>query len=52
MYNNDKMNQMTMMMNELLLENAQLKDKVKYLEEKITRIISQTIQDRKKEKIN
>ena len=48
----DKINQMTMMMNELLMENNQLKDKVKYLEEKITKIISQTIIDRKKEKTN
>ena len=34
-------------MNELLMENNQLKDKVKYLEEKITKIINQQIKANK-----
>jgi hypothetical protein len=39
-----------MIMNELLMENSQLKDKVKYLEEKIKKIITQQIEERKKER--
>jgi glycosyltransferase involved in cell wall biosynthesis len=42
-----KINEMTMIMNELLMENNQLKDKVKYLEEKITKIINQQIKANK-----
>ena len=42
-----KINEMTMIMNELLIENSQLKDKVKYLEEKIKKIITQQIEERK-----
>jgi len=37
-----------MIMNELLMENNQLKDKVKYLEDKITKIITQQIEERKR----
>jgi hypothetical protein len=44
----DKINEMTMLMNELLMENTQLKDKVKYLEEKIKKIITQQIEERKR----
>jgi len=44
----NKINELTMLMNELLLENNQLKDKVKYLEDKITKIIAQQIEERKK----
>jgi hypothetical protein len=40
-----------MIMNELLMENTQLKDKVKYLEEKIKKIITQQIEERKRMKI-
>jgi hypothetical protein len=46
----NKLNEMTMLMNELLMENSQLKDKVKYLEEKIKKIITQQIEERKKER--
>lgn len=42
-----KINEITMVMNELLLENNQLKDKVKYLEEKITKIITKQIEEKK-----
>jgi hypothetical protein len=45
---NNKINEMTMIMNEVLLENNQLKEKVKYLEEKIAKIISQQIEEKKK----
>lgn len=48
--NANKINEMTMIMNELLMENSQLKDKVKYLEEKIKKIITQQIEERKKER--
>ena len=44
----NKINEMTMLMNELLMENTQLKDKVKYLEDKIKKIIAQQIEERKK----
>ena len=44
----NKINEMTMLMNELLMENNQLKDKVKYLEDKIKKIITQQIEERKK----
>jgi glycosyltransferase involved in cell wall biosynthesis len=44
----NKMNEMTMLINELLMENNQLKDKVKYLEEKIKKIITQKIEEIKK----
>jgi len=43
----NKINEMTMIMNELLMENTQLKEKVKYLEEKIKKIITQQIEERK-----
>jgi glycosyltransferase involved in cell wall biosynthesis len=46
----NKINEMTMIMNELLMENNQLKDKVQYLEEKIKKIIIQQIEERKREK--
>jgi len=46
--NKNKINEMTMVMNELLMENKQLKDKVNYLEEKIKKIIAQQIEERKK----
>ena len=46
--NLNKINEMTMIMNELLMENNQLKDKVKYLEEKIKKIITQQIEERKR----
>ena len=45
---NNKINEMTIIMNEVLLENNQLKDKVKYLEAKITKIINQQIEEKKK----
>jgi hypothetical protein len=48
--NSNKVNEMTMILNELLMENNQLKDKVKYLEDKITKIIAQQIEERKKQK--
>jgi hypothetical protein len=35
--NNNKINELTLTLNEVLIENAQLKDKVKYLEDKIKR---------------
>ena len=39
---------MTMLINELLMENKQLKDKVNYLETKIKKIITQKIEEIKK----
>jgi hypothetical protein len=48
-----KVNDMTLIINELLMENTQLKDKVKYLEDKITKLITQQIEEKKKtSKIN
>ena len=46
--NSKKINEMTMLLNELLMENKQLRDKVKYLEDKIKKIITQKIEDIKK----
>lgn len=46
--NNNKINDMTLMIEELLLENKTLKNKVSYLEEKITKIIKQQIEEKKK----
>ena len=43
-----KINEMSMLLNELLMENNHLKDKVKYLEEKITKLITEQIEERKK----
>ena len=43
----NKVNEMSMMINELLMENSQLKDKIKYLEDKISKLIMQQIEDRK-----
>jgi glycosyltransferase involved in cell wall biosynthesis len=45
---NDKINDMTIMIDELLLENKTLKNKVVYLEEKITKIIKQQIEEKRK----
>jgi len=48
-----KVTDMTLVINELLMENTQLKDKVKYLEDKITKLITQQIEEKKKtSKIN
>jgi len=38
-----------MIIDELLLENKELKNKVTYLEEKITKIIKQQIEEKKKQ---
>jgi glycosyltransferase involved in cell wall biosynthesis len=46
----NKINEMTQVMNELLMENNQLKEKVKYLEDKITKLIILQIEERKKNK--
>jgi len=46
--NNEKLNEMTMVIDELLLENKELKKKVTYLEEKISKIIKQQIEEKKK----
>jgi len=46
--NVNKMDEMTMLINELLMENNQLKDKVNYLEDKIKKIITQKIEEIKK----
>ena len=43
-----KINEMNMVINELMLENNQLKDKVKYFEEKIKKIICEQIETKKK----
>ena len=45
-----KINEMTQVMNELLMENNQLKEKVKYLEDKITKLITLQIEERTKNK--
>jgi len=44
----NKINEMTMIMNELLMENNQLKDKVKYMEDRNKKIITQQIEERKR----
>ena len=44
-----KINEMGLVINDLLTENAQLKDKIKYLEEKIKTIISEKIKEKKTE---
>ena len=46
--NSKKINEMTMLINELLMENKQLKDKVNYLETKIKKLITQKIEEIKK----
>jgi hypothetical protein len=43
-----KINEMNMVINELMLENNQLKDKVKYFEEKIKKIICEQIETKRK----
>jgi hypothetical protein len=45
-----KLNEMSVVINNLLSENGQLKDKIKYLEEKIKNIILEKI-DQKKEQL-
>jgi glycosyltransferase involved in cell wall biosynthesis len=45
-----KINEMTQVMNEVLMENNQLKEKVKYLEDKIAKLITQQIEERRKNK--
>jgi len=45
----NKINDMTMVIDELLLENKELKKKVTYLEEKISKIIKQQIEEKKKQ---
>jgi len=47
----NKINEMTILLNELVMENNQLKDKVKYLEEKIKKIITQQIEEKKRMKL-
>ena len=44
-----KINEMGVVLNDLLTENGQLKDKIKYLEEKIKTIISEKIKEKKTE---
>ena len=44
-----KINEMGVVINDLLTENGQLKDKIKYLEEKIKTIISEKIKEKKTE---
>lgn len=44
-----KINEMGLVINDLLTENGQLKDKIKYLEEKIKTIISEKIKEKKTE---
>jgi glycosyltransferase involved in cell wall biosynthesis len=46
--NLNKMDDMTMLINELLMENKQLKEKVNYLEDKIKKIVTQKIDEIKK----
>lgn len=43
----NKINNMTIMVQELTLENTQLKDKVKYLEDKMRQLITEQIQFKK-----
>ena len=43
-----KINEMNMVINELLLENSELKDKVKYFDEKIKKVITEQIETKKK----
>ena len=45
-----KINEMGIVINELLSENIKLIDKIKYLEEKITSIITEKIKEKTKEK--
>jgi glycosyltransferase involved in cell wall biosynthesis len=48
--NDNKINEMSLLLQELLMENKLLKDKVKYLEDKITVIIKNQLDKAKKEK--
>ena len=45
-----KINEQSFMIKELLLENEQLKEKSKYLEDKIKQLITEKIQEKIKEK--
>ena len=47
-----KINEMNIVLNELFAENNKLKDKVKYLEEKIRSIINEKIQEKKNNIVN
>jgi len=47
----NKINEMGMVINDLLSENGKLKDKIKYLEEKIKTIISEKIKEKKSETV-
>ena len=50
--NDNKINEMSLLLQEVLMENKLLKDKVKYLEDKITLIIKNQLDKAKKEKNN
>ena len=43
----NKINEMSMIINELFMENNQLKDKIKYFEDKIKKLITKQIEERK-----
>ena len=47
---NNKINELTLTLNEVMIENTQLKDKVKYLEDKIKKIITQQIEEKRAKK--
>ena len=44
-----KMNELTIMLQELTMENSQLKDKVVYLENKLNQMIAERVQERQKQ---
>jgi hypothetical protein len=46
----NKINEQSFIIQQLSLENGQLQDKVKYLEDKIKQLISEKIQERMKDK--
>ena len=46
----NKVNEMSYVIQQLSNENGQLKDKVKYLEDKIKQLINEKIQERMKDK--
>ena len=48
----NRMNQMSVIMQELTMENKLLNDKVKYLEDKIRQIIKEQIEKSKLNKLN